>query len=200
MGRDSERIFSLAETESIQPFRIKISQDALDDLEERLASTRWPDELPGVGWSRGVPGDYLRGLADYWRKGYDWRAWEAKLNAFPQFVREIDGQTIHFLHARSPEPEAMPLIMSHGWPGSIAEGMAVIGPPTDPGAYGGSPADACHVVAPSLPGFGFSMPLREPGWELGRTTNAMATLMGRLGYDRYATQGSDIGAGVAGRL
>jgi pimeloyl-ACP methyl ester carboxylesterase len=190
----------LVETASIQPFHIAIPQSELDDLQERLSRTRWPDELPGVGWSRGVPRAYLQELAEYWRSGYDWRGWEARLNAFPQYVTEIDGQTIHFLHVRSPEPDAMPLIMTHGWPGSIAELMAVIGPLTDPSANGGSPEDAFHVVAPSLPGFGFSMPLREPGWELGRTTNAMATLMERLGYDRYATQGSDIGAGVAGRL
>jgi pimeloyl-ACP methyl ester carboxylesterase len=190
----------LVATESIQPFRIDIPQADLDDLDKRLAATRWPNELPDGGWSRGVPLGYLQGLADYWRTGYDWREWEAKLNAFPQFLTEIDGQTIHFLHVRSPEPAAMPLIMTHGWPGSIAELMQVIGPLTDPITYGGEPADAFHVVAPSLPGFGFSMPLREPGWELGRTTSAMATLMRRLGYDRYATQGSDIGAGVAGRL
>lgn len=190
----------MVETASIQPFHIAIPQSELDDLQERLSRTRWPDELPGVGWSRGVPRAYLQELAEYWRAGYDWRGWEARLNAFPQYVTEIDGQTIHFLHVRSPEPDAMPLIMNHGWPGSIAELMAVIGPLTDPSANGGSPEDAFHVVAPSLPGFGFSMPLREPGWELGRTTNAMATLMERLGYDRYATQGSDIGAGVAGRL
>ncbi len=190
----------MSETASIQPFRVDIPQADLDDLDERLAATRWPNELPDVGWSRGVPLGYLQGLADYWRTGYDWREWEAKLNTFPQFLTEIDGQTIHFLHVRSPEPEAMPLIMTHGWPGSIAELMEVVGPLTDPVSHGGNPADAFHVVAPSLPGFGFSMPLREPGWDLGRTTNAMATLMGRLGYDRYATQGSDIGAGVAGRL
>jgi epoxide hydrolase len=185
---------------SIHPFRIDIPQGDIDDLKDRLANTRWPGELPGVGWSRGVPLAYLKSLAAYWRDEFDWRAQEARLNQFPQFITEIDGQTIHFLHVRSPEPDAMPLIMTHGWPGSIAELMKVIGPLTDPSTDGGNPADAFHVVAPSLPGFGFSMPLREPGWELGRTTYAMATLMGRLGYDRYATHGSDIGAGVAGRL
>ena len=184
----------------IHPFRIDIPQVDIDDLKDRLANTRWPNELPGVGWSRGVPLEYLKSLAAYWRDEFDWRAQEARLNQFPQFITEIDGQTIHFLHVRSPEPDAMPLIMTHGWPGSIAELMEVIGPLTDPSTDGGNPTDAFHVIAPSLPGFGFSMPLREPGWELGRTTNAMATLMGRLGYDRYATQGSDIGAGVAGRL
>jgi pimeloyl-ACP methyl ester carboxylesterase len=187
-------------TAAIQPFRVEILQADLDDLHHRLARTRWPSELPEVGWSRGVPLAYLKGLAEYWRTGFDWRAQEARLNQLPQFITEIDGQSIHFLHVRSPEPNAIPLIMSHGWPGSIAELMSVIGPLTDPGTHGGDPADAFHVVVPSLPGFGFSMPLHEPGWELGRTTEAFAVLMRRLGYDRYATQGSDIGAGIAGRL
>jgi pimeloyl-ACP methyl ester carboxylesterase len=190
----------MTEASSMRPFRIDIPQSDLDDLRRRLAETRWSSELPGVGWSRGVPADYLKGLADYWRTGYDWRAQEAILNQFPQFTTEIDGQTIHFLHVRSPEPDALPLILSHGWPGSVAEFMAIIGPLTDPAAYGGDAADAFHVVAPSLPGFGFSTPLREPGWELGRTTDAYAELMRRLGYGRYVTHGSDIGAGVAGRL
>jgi pimeloyl-ACP methyl ester carboxylesterase len=185
---------------SIRPFRIDIPQADLDDLHRRLAATRWPRELPGVGWSRGVPLDYLMKLAAYWGDDFDWRAQEARLNQFPQFTTEIDGQTIHFLHVRSPEPDALPLIMTHGWPGSVAEFMRVIGPLTDPGAHGGDRADAFHVVAPSLPGFGFSIPLREQGWALGRTTAAFAMLMGRLGYDQYATHGSDIGAGVAGRL
>jgi pimeloyl-ACP methyl ester carboxylesterase len=184
----------------VTPFRIDIPREDLDELQARLASTRFPSELPGAGWSRGVPVEYLQGLAEYWRSGFDWRAQEAKLNAFPQFTTEIDGQTIHFLHVRSPRPGAMPLIISHGWPGSIAEFMEIIGPLTDPGAHGGDPADAFHLVAPSLPGFGFSLPLREPGWNLGRTTDAFAVLMARLGYDRYGTQGGDIGAGIAGRL
>jgi epoxide hydrolase len=184
----------------VQPFEVSIPQEDLHDLHERLARTRWPDELPGVGWSYGVPLDYLKGLAEYWRTGFDWRAQEAKLNAFPQFTTEIDGQTIHFLHVRSPEPDALPLIMTHGWPGSIAEFMKIIGPLTNPRAHGNDPAAAFHVVAPSLPGFGFSMPVREPGWEMGRTTEAFAELMRRLGYDRYGAQGGDIGAGVTGRL
>jgi epoxide hydrolase len=184
----------------IRPFRIEIPQSDLDDLDDRLARTRWPSELSGTGWSRGVPVDYLKGLADYWRDGFDWHAQEARLNGFPQFTTEIDGQTIHFLHVRSPEPNAVPLIVTHGWPSSVAEFMQIIGPLTDPASHGGDPADAFHIVAPSLPGFGFSVPLSEPGWHLGRTTAAFATLMERLGYDRYATQGGDIGAGVAGGL
>src|ERR671911_299601 len=149
----------------IRPFRIDIPQTDLDDLHDRLARTRWPDELPGVGWDRGVPLDYLKELAEHWRTSYDWREWEARLNELPQFTTEIDGQNIHFLHVRSPEPDALPLIMTHGWPGSIAEFIKIIGPLTDPRAHGCDPADAFHIVAPSLPGFGFSMPLREPGWE-----------------------------------
>ena len=184
----------------MQPFRIDVPQEDLDDLEERLASTRWPDELPGVGWSRGVPRGYLQGLADYWRSDYDWRAWEAKLNAFPQYVTEIDGQTIHFLHVRSPEPDALPLIMSHGYPGSFVEFLRMIGPLSDPAAYGGDPADAFHVVAPSIPGFGFSMPVSEPGWDLPRISRAFAELMRRLGYDRYGAHGGDIGAGITDML
>ncbi len=184
----------------IRPFRIDIPDADLDDLKDRLARTRWPSELPGVGWSRGVPMQYLKGLADYWRTGYDWRKQEARLNQFPQFTTEIDGQTVHFLHVRSPESGALPVIMTHGWPSSIAEFMEIIGPLTDPAAHGGDPADAFHLVVPSLPGFGFSMPLHDPGWGLGRTTDALAALMERLGYDRYGTQGGDIGAGVAGRL
>ena len=185
---------------SIQPFKVNIPQADLDDLRERLARTRWPGELPGIGWSRGVPLGYLQELAEYWRTSYDWRAHEARLNAFPQFTTEIDGQTIHFLHVRSPEPNALPLIITHGYPGSIVEFIDIIGPLTDPRSHGGDPADAFHVVAPSLPGFGFSTPVREAGWEATRTARAWAELMRRLGYERYGAQGGDIGAGVSGSL
>ncbi|MGH2350441.1 MAG: epoxide hydrolase family protein, partial [Chloroflexota bacterium] len=167
----------------IQPFRIEIPPAALDDLHYRLARTRWPGELPGVGWSRGVPLAYLQELAEYWRTSYDWRKHEARLNAFPQFTTTIDGQTIHFLHVRSPEPAALPLILTHGYPSSIVEFIEIIGPLTDPRSHGGDPADAFHVVAPSIPGFGFSVPVRETGWEMSRTTRAFAALMGRLGYE-----------------
>ncbi len=125
---------------AIRPFHIAIPQADLDNLRDRLAHTRWPRQLPGAGWSRGVPVDYLKGLAGYWRTGYDWRTWEAKLNEFPQFTTEIDGQTIHFLHVRSPEPDALPLILIHGWPNSVVEFMKLIGPLTDPRAHGGDPA------------------------------------------------------------
>ncbi|MQY08106.1 epoxide hydrolase family protein [Actinomadura macrotermitis] len=185
---------------TITPFRIDIPQADLDDLRDRLARTRWPDELPGAGWSYGVPVSYARELAEYWRTGYDWRRHEAALNEHPQFSTEIDGQNIHFLHVRSPEPDALPLILTHGWPGSVAEFMKVIGPLTDPRAHGGDPADAFHVVAPSLPGFGLSGPTREAGWSPRRVARAWAELMGRLGYDRYGAQGGDTGAVVSPEL
>ena len=181
----------------IRPFRIDIPQADLDDLHDRLARTRWPDELPGVGWSRGVPVGYLRELAEHWRSAYDWRKHEARLNQDPQFTTTIDGQRIHFLHVRSPEPQATPLLLIHGWPGSIVEFQEVIGPLTDPTAHGGEAADAFHLVIPSLPGFGFSRPLRDTGWSYGRIAGALVELMGRLGYDRYGVQGGDVGAFVA---
>src|SRR5918993_5539580 len=130
----------------IRPFRVQIPQADLDDLNARLAATRWPDELPGVGWTYGTPVSYLKGLAEYWRTSYDWREYESRLNEFPQFTTTIDGQNIHFLHVRSPEPNALALILTHGWPGSIVEFMDIIGPLTDPRAHGGDPTDAFHVV------------------------------------------------------
>jgi pimeloyl-ACP methyl ester carboxylesterase len=184
----------------IRPFRVEVSDEALDDLRSRLAGTRWPGEVPGAGWSRGVPLGYLKELAGYWRDGFDWRKQEAELNQVPQFTTEIDGQTIHFLHVRSPEPGALPLIVSHGYPGSVVEFLDLLGPLSDPRAHGGDPADAFHLVIPSLPGFGFSTPVTEPGWAMARTTRAWAELMARLGYDRYGAQGGDIGAGITGML
>ena len=187
-------------TAEIRPFRIEIPEAALGDLRERLARTRFPDEIPGVGWSRGVPLDYLRGLAQYWADGFDWCEQEAKLNGLPQFTTTIDGQNIHFLHVRSPEPDALPLIISHGYPSSVVEFLDIIGPLTDPVSHGGEATDAFHVVAPSIPGFGFSTPVREPGWEMARTARSYAELMNRLGYRRYGAQGGDVGAGIVGML
>jgi pimeloyl-ACP methyl ester carboxylesterase len=187
-------------SEEITAFQINIPQDRLDDLRHRLARTRWPDQLPGAGWEAGVPLGYLKDLADYWRTDYDWRAHEARLNEFPQFTTVIDGQIVHFLHLRSPEPAALPLVITHGWPGSVVEFMKIIGPLTDPARHGGDPADAFHVVAPSLPGFGFSSPLTAPGWDTGRVARAWAELMTRLGYHRYGAQGGDTGAIVAPEL
>jgi pimeloyl-ACP methyl ester carboxylesterase len=178
----------------VLPFRIAIPQAAVDDLRERLVNTRWPDESPGAGWSRGVPIDYLKELAEYWQTQYDWRAHEAKLNEYPQFTTTIEGQTVHFLHVRSPEPDATPLMLIHGWPGSVVEFLDVIGPLSDPRAHGGNPADAFHLVIPSIPGFGFSRPLVASGWTYRHIATAFTKLMSRLGYQRYGVQGGDAGA------
>ncbi|MEU6404105.1 epoxide hydrolase [Streptomyces sp. NPDC046985] len=186
--------------ESIRPFRVAIPDSALDDLHERLDRTRWPDELPGAGWDYGVPRDYLRELARYWRHAYDWRAAEARLNQWPQFTTTIDGAHVHFAHIRSPEPDATPLIVTHGWPGSIVEFERIAGPLTDPRAHGADPSDAFHLVLPSIPGFGFSGPTPERGWEYRRVAAAFAELMRRLGYDRYGAQGGDYGAAVSREL
>ena len=187
-------------TAEIRSFRIEVPQADLDDLSDRLARTRFPEAAPGAGWTRGVPPAYLEDLADYWADGFDWRRQEARLNGVPQFTTEIDGQTIHFLHARSPEPGGLPLIISHGYPSSVVEFLEIIGPLTDPVAHGGEATDAFHVVAPSIPGFGFSTPVREAGWEMARTARAYAGLMRRLGYGRYGAQGGDVGAGIVGML
>lgn len=182
---------------SIQPFTIAIQDTDLDDLHERIAHTRWPSQLPGIGWSRGVPLAYLKDLASYWQTSYDWRKHEASLNEIPQFVTQIDGQTIHFLHVRSPEPDALPLILTHGWPSSPVEFLKIIGPLTDPRTHGGDPSNAFHVVIPSLPGYGFSTPVQEVGWgNLFRVAQAWMELMSRLGYERYAAYGTDAGSGV----
>jgi microsomal epoxide hydrolase len=185
---------------SIRPFRIDIPQADVDDLRDRLARTRWPDQLPGVGWDYGIPLDYVQELAEYWRTGYDWRAHERQLNEFPQFTTAIDGQNVHFLHVRSPEPDALPLIITHGWPGSVAEFMNVIGPLTDPRAHDGDPADAFHLVVPSIPGYGFSGPTRETGWNPRRIARAWDELMQRLGYRRYGAQGGDWGSSISREL
>jgi pimeloyl-ACP methyl ester carboxylesterase len=200
----------------IREFRIDVPQSDLDDLQERLVRTRWANELPpasreGVhqmgpvppGWEYGVPLDYVKDLVEYWRTNYDWRKHEAELNEYPQFTTEIDGQNIHFLHIRSPEPGALPLTLTHGWPNSVVEYLDLIGPLTDPRAHGGDAVDAFHVVIPSLPGFAFSGPTTETGWDAQRTAKAWAELMKRLGYDRYGAHGNDAGAIVApvqGRL
>jgi len=186
---------------SVSPFRIDIPQDQLDDLHARLADTHWPDELPDVGWTYGLPVSYLRDLAEHWRTAYVWREQEAALNQHPQFVTEIQGQRVHFLHVRSPEPDALPLLLIHGWPASFVEFLAVIGPLSDPRAHGGDPADAFHLVIPSPPGFAFSGPTRTPG-EAGseRYAEVFAELMARLGYEAYGAQGGDLGSFVGPQL
>jgi epoxide hydrolase len=184
----------------VHPFRIDVPQAQLDDLAARLAATRWPDELPGVGWSRGVPVGYLKDLAEHWRTGFDWRAQEALLNTHPQFTTTVQGQVVHFAHVRSPEPGALPLVLLHGWPGGFTDFLDVLGPLADPRAHGGDPADAFHLVVPSLPGFGFSTPLAGPGMDAARMAAVVAEVMARLGYGRYGVQGYDTGAWVGPAL
>jgi pimeloyl-ACP methyl ester carboxylesterase len=177
----------------IKPFRIEIDQTDVDYLHDRLAHARWPGELTGVGWNRGAPLGWLKELAGYWRNEYEWRTSEARLNQYPQFTTEIDGQRIHFLHVRSGRPGAKPLLITHGFPSSVAEFLRLIEPLTSPAT-----GQAFHVVAPSLPGYAFSTPLSATGWTMGRTARAWAELMRRLGYQRYGVHGGDIGAGVSG--
>ena len=188
---------SSAAATAIEKFRIDIPQQDLGDLAERLARTRWPSVLPGPVWQRGVPVGYLHDLAAYWQDGFDWRAQEAQLNSVPQYTTQIGGQTIHFQHIRSPEPHATPLLLLHGWPGSIVEFRHVTAPLSDPRTHGGDQADAFDLVIPSLPGFGFSGPVTEPGWNSRRIAVALAELMRRLGYEHYGAQGGDFGAFVA---
>jgi pimeloyl-ACP methyl ester carboxylesterase len=182
--------------QQITPFRIDIPDDVLDDLHRRLDATRWPAALPADDWSTGVPTAWLAELVHHWRTRYDWRAAEARLNAYPQFTTVVDGQRIHFQHVRSRHPDALPLVLTHGWPGSVAEFHGLIEPLTDPD----DPADAFHLVMPSLPGFGFSGPTTDPGWNTDRIARAWAELMGRLGYERYGAHGGDIGAAVSPQL
>jgi pimeloyl-ACP methyl ester carboxylesterase len=188
---------------AIRPFTVRFREQALDDLRRRLATTRWPTrELVGDR-SQGVQLATMRALRQYWEKEYDLRRVQSRLNALPQFTTEIDGVSIHFLHIRSRHPDALPLIMTHGWPGSVIEMLDTVGPLTDPTAHGGTADDAFHLVLPSLPGYGFSAEPAEVGWDLVRTARAWAELMRRLGYDRYVAQGGDVGAGVTdaiGRL
>lgn len=181
----------------MHPFRIDVPEAHLTDLRRRLAATRWPADDCGPGWERGVPQAYLKELAQYWASGYDWRAAEREINGYPQFTTEIDGTTVHFLHVRSAVPDARPLLLTHGWPGSITEFLDVIGPLTDPAAHGGDPADAFHLVIPSLPGHGFSGPRPGAGWDVKRTAAAWAELMRRLGYGSYYTGGGDWGSLVS---
>jgi pimeloyl-ACP methyl ester carboxylesterase len=180
----------------IRPFHVEIPEVELDDMRRRIAATRWPTKELVSDRSQGVQLETLQALAQYWATEYDWRRFEARLNALPQFTTEIDGVEIHFIHVRSPHDDALPLIVTHGWPGSIVELLDAIGPLTDPTAHGGSADDAFHVVLPSLPGFGFSSEPTELGWENAPIAGAWAKLMERLGYTRYVAQGGDVGAGV----
>jgi pimeloyl-ACP methyl ester carboxylesterase len=182
--------------ESIRPFRARISDEALGDLRRRLQATRWPTKELVADRSQGVQSATMKELVRYWATDYDWRKAEARLNAYPQFVTKIDGVDIHFIHVKSRHPNAMPLIMTHGWPGSVIELLETVGPLTDPTSYGGTAADAFHLVLPSLPGYGFSGEPSDLGWESGRIARAWAELMTRLGYTRYVAQGGDVGANV----
>jgi pimeloyl-ACP methyl ester carboxylesterase len=184
----------------VEPFRIDVPDPDLADLRDRLARTRWPEAETVDDWSQGIPLAYVQDLCRYWATDYDWRARERYLNGFPQFRTTIDGLGIHFLHVRSPEPDALPLVLTHGWPGSVVEFHKVIGPLTDPVAHGGSAADAFHVVCPSLPGYGFSDRPSASGWKVPRIADAWAVLMARLGYDRYGAQGGDWGSSVTTSL
>jgi len=182
--------------DQIESFHLAVPQSELDDLANRLTNIRWPDAETVDDTSQGPPLAKLKALAAHWHDAYDWRACEALLNGYGQYRTEIDGLGIHFLHIRSPEPDALPLLMTHGWPGSVLEFRDVIGPLIDPVTHGGAAADAFHLVIPSLPGFGFSDKPTGPGWSVGRIAGAWATLMQRLGYDRWTAQGGDWGAGV----
>ena len=184
----------------VRPFRIEVSDAEIDDLRKRLEMTRWPDELPGAGWSFGIPLAYVKELAEDWASRYDWRKWESRLNELPQFTTSIDGQRIHFIHVRSKEPNAVPLLITHGWPGSVVELIKVIEPLADPRRFGGDPAVAFDVVAPSIPGYGFSGPTTEAGWDVKRIASAFAELMRRLGYSRYGTQGGDWGSAITRQI
>jgi pimeloyl-ACP methyl ester carboxylesterase len=184
----------------IAPFHISVTDDDLADLTRRLSGTRWPEAECVEDWSQGMPLEYTRELAQYWAQDYDWRAREAALNGFSQFTTAVDGVDIHFIHQRSPHEDALPLLITHGWPGSVVEFAKVIGPLTDPTAHGGRPEDAFHVVCPSLPGYGFSGKPASTGWGVQRIAQAWDTLMGRLGYARYGAQGGDWGAAVTTQI
>jgi pimeloyl-ACP methyl ester carboxylesterase len=180
----------------VRPFPVDIPQEALDDLRRRIGATRWPSKELVQDRSQGVQLDTLQALAQYWTTDYDWRKAEAKLNALPQFTTQIDGVDIHFIHVKSPRADALPLIMTHGWPGSVIELLETVGPLTDPAAHGGDAKDAFDLVLPSVPGYGFSGEPTELGWDSGRTARAWAELMSRLGYTRYVAQGGDVGAAI----
>ncbi|MGR8919429.1 MAG: epoxide hydrolase family protein [Gammaproteobacteria bacterium] len=184
----------------IRPFRFDVPDSELDDLRRRLAATRWPERETPKDWSQGTPLAYVREVCEYWATAYDWRRCETMLNGYGQFITEVDGLDIQFMHVESPHAGAKPLVMTHGWPGSVIEFMKVVGPLTDPPAHGGDAADAFHVVCPTLPGFGFSGKPDAPGWGVERIARAWSTLMTRLGYERYYAQGGDWGAAVTAAI
>lgn len=189
-----------AATEGIERFELRVDDAVLEDLHGRLARTRLPDQMEGTGWEYGVPVDYLADLVEYWRTRYDWRVQEAELNQLEHYRTRIDGQSVHFVHARSEHPDALPLLITHGWPGSVVEFLDVIPRLTHPESFGAPASDAFHVIAPSLPGYGLSEPPRQPGWDEQRIARAFVELMARLGHDHYGAQGGDWGAQVTTRI
>jgi pimeloyl-ACP methyl ester carboxylesterase len=192
-----EAMSALTPLHALTPFHAFIPDDVLVDLRHRLARTLFTEDLPDVGWDDGTPAAHLREQVDYWLQRFDWRAQEARLNAFPQVTTEVDGATVHLLHVRSPEADATPAILTHGWPGTVFEWLDVLGPLTDPRAHGGDPTTALHLVVPSLPGYAFSGPTRERGWGVERISDAWATLMTRLGYERFLAIGNDWGSSIS---
>lgn len=188
------------DSEAVEPWAPRVSDATLEDLRERLARTRWPDALPDAGWDYGTELAYLQELCEHWRERFDWRTHEERLESFGSFATTIDGQRIHLLHAPSEEANALPLLLLHGWPGSLFEFAKVIGPLRDPVTHGGRAEDAFHVVCPALPGYGFSGPTREAGWDVQRVAEAFIALVRRLGYERYGVQGGDWGAIVATQM
>jgi microsomal epoxide hydrolase len=190
----------MGDADAITPFRIDVPEEVLTDLRERLRRTRWPDQIPGAEWVYGTDLATLQELCAYWADGFDWRAAEVELNRWPQFETDVDGLHLHFVHARSPHPGAFPLVITHGWPGSVSEFLKILGPLTDPPAHGGDAADAFHVVAPSMPGYGFSGPTARPGVDIRAVAEVNAALMARLGYRRYGAQGGDWGAAASAQV
>jgi pimeloyl-ACP methyl ester carboxylesterase len=183
--------------EKITPFRSETPQAVIDDLKDRLSRTRFPDQIEGTGWDYGADIAYVRELCRYWREDFDWRAAEARFNAFPQFTTEIGGEHVHFYHIRSPEPDAFPVVITHGYPGTVAEFLDVFGPLTDPARHGGDPRDAFHVIAPSVPGYGFSGPTKHRGFNIQRAADTNLRIMELLGYERYGAQGGDWGSAIS---
>jgi pimeloyl-ACP methyl ester carboxylesterase len=182
----------------MKKFTIQIPNNEIDYLNQRLSNIRWSNDTINEGWKKGVPADYLKKLAEYWRSRFDWKKQEALLNEYPQFTTEIDGQNIHFLHVKSSNANAIPLMLIHGWPGSFADFIKVIEPLTNPQSGGGGNNISFHLVIPSIPGFGFSMPVKEKGWNMFRIASAFTSLMKQLGYEKFAVHGGDMGAGITG--
>ena len=187
-------------SEEIRPFRCHVPDEVIADLKARLSRTRLPDQLDGAGWDYGTERSFLDALCAYWQDSFDWRAAEARFNRFPQFTAEINGENVHFYHIRSPEPDALPLIITHGYPGSVAEFLDILGPLSDPASHGGDRRDAFHVVAPSIPGYGFSGPTRHKGFNIGKAAAINDRIMELLGYDRYFAQGGDYGSAISSRM